>query len=177
MSSEPQISPRQAAKTPKADPAIYLRAYDVINSLDRAERTPWWERALGIAAKVGLTKASGGLPDPAEAAKISPASEIQSTFAIENQPSLVRARTAPAVVEPAPLKEPFSQDGRSVSWVLLVVVAMITAGLTFAVVHFAWASLTAHEGWPPAKHIPSYVSSRSALGPESFLLLKAPFNV
>jgi len=192
MSTERQLSQTQVAKHRKGDPAIYLRTYDVINSLDRAERTLWWEKALGgvsrvrqlspAPAKAGLIKAVAALQASAKAVVISAARESQLTLAPEKELTLVRAVPPQSIAEQAvaPATRPtelLPGEGRRVSWVLLAVVAMITAGLTFAVIHFAWASLTAREGLPPNKHISSYVSSRSALPPSLFSGSTTHFDV
>ncbi len=194
-STERQPSRPQVAK-PKLDQAIYLRTYDVINSLDRAENSSWWEKALEnvrrsaafaqalgakarLAAPVREMRALEAATAPGEMSA-APAFQMRSQQLGSPQvgsPVLAYRLMETEQQEVALLRTNYEQTGgshllgrttppaRRVSWILLAVVAVITAGLTFAIIRFAWPPLSAGNGGERPKRAATYVTTRSQLRP------------
>jgi hypothetical protein len=181
-STERKLSRSQIARHPKVDQAIYLRTYDVINALDRAEHIPWWHKALENVRRLPLSspvsEVKAALNGAAPMKALAAAAETETTLARQAQhaglPVLARRRIetehkdlafgASSGAHSNPLLRAVP-DTRPISWVLLAVVAVITAGLTFVIIHFGWPSLSAGTGGQRPKHAATYITTRSQVSP------------
>ena len=167
-STERQLSPTQVARYRQGDPAIYLRTYEVINSLDQAQNVAWWEKILA-----SISRFRQSAPKPPARLKRPPVRGVPPVAVpvsetLEGHLTLVPTTTPQVVPEyTVHLSRP-AKDGKRVSWVLLAVVAMVTAGLTFALVHFAWPSLETRSSWPQEKRVSGFITAHSEVLPRSF---------
>lgn len=158
-------SSRTKAVRPQVDHGIYLRTYEVTRSLDRAEYKSLWERVL---LKIGRGSPSAETetnPKGIAAPEFSSASPVLARL----QSPLQRTETA---LVPAAILDPRSRPvvrPRPFSWVLLAVVAALTAGLTFALIHFAWPS----GGANGSEARPRHAAARLTTSSESVPQLKA----
>lgn len=193
MRTERKPSRRPTGKVGIIDPSIYLRTYDVINSLDQARTTRWWQKAFsgirlrsigGSATARPIAQLMAPIQDRValpfrERLALPPAGDITPPQALqrnETEPSPV-VKSAPVITIPSSVAVPPAeeirtydttvpifqvQQRRPISWVLLAVVAAITAGLTFALIHFTWASSGVGDERP--RHAATYITTRSVSG-------------
>ena len=163
-STERPLPRTQVNRARQIDQEIYLRTYDVINSIDRGQNQPWWEKVLDKAKRAPAEDFNEVLP-AARAAQ-----RLLLTGEVTNAEELMIA--SPAALEGSNAPESKSGDqpkatgmlpARRVSWFLLALVAVISAGLTFALVRLAWAPISSGTGHGQPKHSATYVTTRSKI--------------
>jgi hypothetical protein len=181
---------QKGLKTGNADSAIYLRTYDVINALDRAQNQHWWQNlfrsdqsipSIPLQSKEPLfaipNPAQDGPPREAEPSATIDIEERMSSEAELQTGAPVLARLSvrpPSPLELALVRSDYRlgnndsgaainsvRSSRRFSWVLLALLAVGTAGITFAIVHLASASLAVDPAGQRPKHVNTYITKQA----------------
>lgn len=137
--TDPHLVADTRVRRPKVDQGVYLRTYAVINSIDRSERSAWWERVVERAKELPDFL----MPMSSLVAIAAPAQERRVLAAgVEDEPTeMVLVRPSAASVSPDSLSQQLQSRTPLASWAFLALIAVFAAGLTFALIRVAWTSI------------------------------------